>query len=226
MQLRTPLEPPAHPGPIDAASLPAALAALVALDGDFHLALESLGPPPLRYRPPGFETLLRIIVAQQVSLASAAAIWGRLEAACRPIEPADFLKLDESALRACGFSWQKANYGRSLAELMLSGQLDLAAFDLLDDETAIAQLTQVKGLGRWSAEVYLLFSHGRPDVFPAADVGLMIGAQRLKRLETRPDAKELVAMAEAWRPYRAVAARMLWHLRKVSAVADDQVTKP
>jgi DNA-3-methyladenine glycosylase II len=202
-------------------SLRDAVEDLARQDRDIAIALKAVGPPPLRYRPPGFETLLRIIVAQQVSLASAAAIWGRLEVACPSLDAESVLTLDEDALRACGFSRQKAKYGLSLAELVASGRLDLAAIDRLEDEEAIARLTEVKGLGRWSAEVYLLFSHGRPDVFPAADVGLMIGAQRLKRLDARPNAEALGELAEGWRPLRAVAARMLWHCRGVSALPES-----
>ena len=207
-------------------SLPDALEALGRLDPDFRRALAEAGPPPLRYRPPGFATLLRIIVAQQVSLASAQAIWDRIEAACRPLDPARLLDFDEPSLRGLGLSRQKAQYARSLAGLMASGVLDLSRFDELDDEAAIAALVQIKGIGRWSAEVYLLFSHGRPDVWPADDVGLMIGAERLKRLEARPDAKAMRALAEPWRPLRAVAARMLWHYRKTAVLPGGEAADP
>lgn len=203
-------------------TLPAALADLGRRDPDVARALAAVGPPPLRYRPPGFATLLRIIVAQQVSLASAQAIWDRLEAACRPLEPAALLRFDEDALRALGLSRQKAHYARSLAGLLGDGALDLAALEALDDEAAIRALTRVKGLGRWSAEVYLLFSLGRPDVWPADDVGLMIGAQRLKGLAARPDAKAMRTLAEPWRPLRGVAARLLWHYRRADALPQDR----
>jgi DNA-3-methyladenine glycosylase II len=198
---------------IDEQTLPEALAALARLDPDCARALDEVGPPPLRYRPPGFATLLRVIVAQQVSLASAAAIWARLEAACDPLVPERILEQSEEALRAVGLSRQKARYARSLAETMRAGQLNVAALEALDDEAAIAAVTAVKGLGRWSAEVYLLFSLGRPDVWPADDVGLMMGAQKLKRLPERPDARAMRSLAEPWRPWRAVAARLLWHYR-------------
>ena len=195
-------------------TLAAAVEALGQRDDHFAQAVVEAGMPPLRYRPPGFETLLRIIVAQQVSLASAAAIWSRLENLVGQLQPEALLSFDEEALRAAGLSRQKARYARSLADLLVSGELDLAVVDELDDEAAIACLTQVKGLGRWSAECYLLFSHGRPDVFPAEDVGLMLGLQNLQKLEQRPTGKELRALAEAWKPYRAVAARLLWHYRR------------
>jgi len=195
-------------------TLPAAVAALAALEPAFERAVAEAGPPPLRYRPPGFATLLRIIVAQQVSLASAAAIWARLEALVAPLEPERLLAFDEAALRGAGLSRPKARYALSLAELLRSGGLDLAEIDRLEDEAAIERLVRVKGLGRWSAECYLLFSHGRPDVFPADDVGIMQGLQRLQALPERPDAGALRQAAEAWRPLRAVAARLLWHYRR------------
>ncbi|MGO1120334.1 DNA-3-methyladenine glycosylase family protein [Rhodovibrionaceae bacterium A322] len=190
-----------------------ALERLADLDPDMGWAVEQFGPPPLRYRPPGFETLLRVIVAQQISLASAAAIWGRLCDACPNLTPEAFAALDDEALKVIGLSRPKQRYSRSLADLLLTGQLDLEKVPLMEDEEAIAALTQVKGLGRWSVEVYLLFSYGRPDVWPADDVGLMIGAQRLKNLPERPNAKAMRELAEAWRPWRSVAARVLWHCR-------------
>lgn len=193
-----------------------AVEALAKTDEHFARAVTEAGQPPLRYRPPGFETLLRIIVAQQVSLASAAAIWSRLEALVGELQPQALLTFDEEALRAAGLSRQKARYARSLAELLESGELDLSVIDRLEDEEAIACLTRVKGLGRWSAECYLLFSHGRPDVFPAEDVGLMLGLQSLRALPQRPTGKELRQLADEWKPYRAVAARLLWHYRRLS----------
>lgn len=206
---------------IDEESLPEALAALGRLDPDCARALAEVGPPPLRFRPPGFATLLRIIVAQQVSLAAAAAIWGRLEAACEPLQPECLLALPDEALRTAGLSRQKVVYARSLSEKLLAGELATPVLETLDDEAAIAAISSVKGLGRWSAEVYLLFSLGRPDVWPADDVGLMMGAQKLKRLPARPDARAMRSLAEPWRPYRAVAARLLWHYRTHGGLAAD-----
>lgn len=195
-------------------TLPVAVTALTRRDDHFARAVAEAGLPPLRYRPPGFETLLRIIVAQQVSLASAAAIWSRLEELIGEFRPEALLSFEEEELRKAGLSRQKARYARSLAELLAKGELDLAVIERLDDEEAVACLTRVKGLGRWSAECYLLFSHGRPDVFPAEDVGLMLGLQSLYGLPERPNAKGLRQVAEAWKPYRAVAARLLWHYRR------------
>ena len=185
-------------------TLPGALAELAALDADMARALEEVGPPPLRARPAGFDALMRIIIGQQVSVASAQA----------------FLGLSDEDFQAIGFSRQKKAYGRSLAELLASGRLDLSVLEELDDEAAITEITKVKGIGRWSAECYLLFSHGRPDIFPADDLGLMIGAQKLKRMRVRPDAKTLARLAKTWHPWRSAAARMLWHYRRTSGIPD------
>ena len=201
-------------------TLPGALEELAAQDSDMARALEEVGPPPLRARPAGFDALMRIIVGQQVSVASAQAIWDRLAAHCDPMTPQAFLKLTEEDFAAIGFSRQKKTYGRSLAELLVSGDLDLSVLNDLEDEAAIAEITKVKGIGRWSAECYLLFSHGRPDILPADDLGLMIGAQKLKGLASRPDAKALAGLGKTWRPLRSVAARMLWHYRRTRATPD------
>lgn len=203
----------------DESSLALALQRLAETDADVARGLEQAGLPPLRYRPPGFATLLRIIVAQQVSLAAAASIWVRLEATCQPLEPERLLALSDDDLRAAGLSRQKQGYARSLARLMDQGELDLPALEALEDEAAVAHITRVKGLGRWSAEVYLLFSHGRPDVWPADDVGLMIGMERLKQLPERPTVRQMRALAEDWRPYRAAGARLLWHYRQFDGQA-------
>ena len=201
-------------------TLPGALAELAALDADMARALEEVGPPPLRARPAGFDALMRIIIGQQVSVAAAQAIWDRLAAHCDPMTPQAFLGLSDEDFQAIGFSRQKKAYGRSLAELLASGRLDLSVLEELDDEAAITEITKVKGIGRWSAECYLLFSHGRPDIFPADDLGLMIGAQKLKRMRVRPDAKTLARLAKTWHPWRSAAARMLWHYRRTSGIPD------
>lgn len=194
-------------------SLTAGLAALAERDPDVARALGEVGPPALRKRAPGFGTLLRAIVGQQVSVASASAIWGRLEAACPSLAPEDFLGLNDAAFRAIGFSRQKEHYGRGMAEDLLAGRVDLKRLGRLDDEDAIAELVRIKGIGRWSAEIYLLFAHGRPDVWPIDDVGLMVGMEWLKRLGARPDKDEMRELGEAWRPWRGAAAHLLWHYR-------------
>jgi DNA-3-methyladenine glycosylase II len=188
------------------------LDALAAADADLALALDRVGYPAPRQRNPGFATLLRIILAQQVSTASAAAVWRKLEVALAgEVVPARFLALDDAALRAAGFSARKAEYARGLCQAIVERTLDLETLALLDEEAAIEALVRLRGFGRWSAEIYLLFSLGRADVFPADDLAVQIAYQRLKRLDSRPTAKALRVMTEHWRPHRGAAAVFLWH---------------
>ena len=181
--------------------------------GDPHIAdaLAKIGLPPPRNRPPGFPSLARIIIGQQVSVASAAAIWNRLTAGVDPLTPENVLTRSLDDLRTFGLSRQKAAYILGMAEALTSGAVDLARIAELDDEAAIAELTKIKGFGRWSAEIYLLFSLGRLDVFPSGDLGLAVAMQRLKKLRKRPDPKRLLKLSEAWRPPRGAAAYFLWH---------------
>lgn len=192
-------------------SLRPALEALAAKDKDLARAYAACGLPPVRRHPTGFEGLIRIITAQQVSVASARAIMGRLEAAVSPLAPDGFLALDDGAARAVGLSRQKLVYGRALAQAVVDGGLDLDGLADLDDEAAIAALTQVKGIGRWTAEIYLLFSLQRPDVFPAGDLAVRASAGRLKGRKKTPDEKQVTRMAARWKPHRSAAARFLWH---------------
>jgi DNA-3-methyladenine glycosylase II len=186
---------------------------LAELDPDVARALARVGYPAPRQREPGFATLLRIMVAQQLSTRSAAAIWGRLEAACEPVVTAQrFLELEEAAFKTIGFSRQKMAYGRSLAEAIAAGVLDLEALATVPEEEAIAAISALRGFGRWSAEIYLLFALGRADIFPADDLGLQVGMQRLKRLEERPKRMVMNALAEPWRPLRGCGAIFLWHV--------------
>jgi DNA-3-methyladenine glycosylase II len=188
-----------------------ALAHLGKADRDFARAIAEVGPPPPRRRPAGFMGVLHVIVAQQVSTHAAKAISARLDAALEAKTPEAFLKLTDPDLRAVGFSRQKIVYGRDLAAAFLDGRLSMAKLRRQSDEEVIAAITSVKGLGVWSAEVFLLFSLRRPDVLPAHDLGLIVAAQRMKRLKERPSPKQLREIAEPWRPYRSYAARMLWH---------------
>lgn len=199
-------------------SIPTALEALAARDKDIAAALAAIGPPPPRERPPGFPSLLRAIVGQQVSAASAAALWARLAAAIDPLVPETVARLEIDELRKVGLSRQKALYAQGLARDLLDRRIDLDLVPSLADEEAITHLVQIKGIGRWSAEVYLLFALGRPDVFPAGDLALAIAMQRLKRLRKRPDPKRLIKLAEPWRPYRGAAAQFLWHYYKAPPV--------
>ncbi|GGC25411.1 DNA-3-methyladenine glycosidase [Novosphingobium marinum] len=174
-------------------------------------ALELAGYPEPRIRPTGYATLLRTIVGQQVSVAAAASVWNKLEAHLGEGVPADRLVAsDYDALRACGLSRQKQGYARSLCELVQSGELVLENLPA-DDEAAIAELTRIKGIGRWSAEIYLLFAEGRPDIWPAGDLAVQVGIGRILGLELRPDEKQTRALAEGWRPWRGAAAIFTWH---------------
>jgi len=180
-------------------------------DPDLAQILGDLGPPPMWAREPGFPTLVHVILEQQVSLASARAAYDRLLAAASPLTPEGFLELDDSRLRSIGFSRQKAGYGRHLGRAILDGQLDLGALDAMDDAAARSALTQIKGIGRWSADIYLLMALRRPDIWPSGDLALAVAVQRMKGLPSRPTPDELDAHGEHWRPWRAVAARLLWH---------------
>jgi len=197
---------------IPSAQLHAALDALAALEPGIAHALTVTGYPDERIREPGYATLLRTIVGQQVSVAAAASVWNKLEALIGPECPPDkLLAQDFDALRACGLSRQKQGYARSLAELVLSGELPLDALPA-DDEEAIAYLTRVKGIGRWSAEIYLLFAEGRTDIWPAGDLAVQEGVGRLLKLDARPSEKDIRIIAERWRPYRGAAAIFTWHI--------------
>ncbi len=184
---------------------------LVHVDPRLATIVERWGAPPLWAREPGFPTLLHIILEQQVSLASARAAFSRLHAVASPLTPERFLELDGDTLKAVGFSRQKTRYGRALARAVASGALDLAGLANMDDEAVHAALMTVKGIGRWTADIYLLMALGRPDVWPAGDLALAVSARVAFGLERTPDAGELDSLAEAWRPWRAVAARILWH---------------
>lgn len=174
-------------------------------------AITRVGYPEPRIRPTGYGTLLRTIVGQQVSVAAAASVWAKLEALLgEDMPPHDLLAAEFDALRACGLSRQKQGYARSLCELVVSGELDLAALPE-DDEAAIAELVRIKGIGRWSAEIYLLFAEGRPDIWPAGDLAVQVGLGKLLGLAERPSEKDTRALAEDWRPHRGAAAIFTWH---------------
>ncbi|WP_340115865.1 DNA-3-methyladenine glycosylase 2 family protein [Pelagibius sp. 7325] len=207
------------PEPVPDERLRPALEALAAADPDIAEAYGRCGLPPVRGSAPGFAGLIRMIAGQQVSVQSAAAIIARLEARVEPLTADRFLTLSEDDLRAVGFSRPKMRYGRILAEEIAGGTLDIDGLEALDDAAVLAALTRVKGIGRWTAEIYLLFAMGRPDVMPAGDLALCVAAQHLKKLETRPDPKVMTALAEAWRPHRSAAARFLWHLYRHPGVA-------
>lgn len=193
------------------ASLYASIDALCAIEPGLARAIERLGYPEPRVRATGYDTLLRTIVGQQVSVAAAASVWAKLETLLGVGCPPDILLAqDFDSLRGCGLSRQKQGYARSLAELVVSGGIDLHNLPE-DDEAAIAQLVKIKGIGRWSAEIYLLFAEGRPDIWPAGDLAIQIAIGELVGMDARPDEKAVRARAEGWRPHRSAAAILAWH---------------
>jgi DNA-3-methyladenine glycosylase II len=181
-------------------------------------ALERVGYPETRIRPRGYATMLRTIVGQQVSVAAASSMWAKLTTLLgEDVPPVALLEADFDALRACGLSRQKQAYARSLCELVLAGAVDFSSLPD-DDEEAIALLTRIKGIGRWSAEIYLLFAEGRPDIWPAGDLAVQVGLGKLLGLPDRPDEKTTRALAEIWRPHRGAAAIFTWHVYNNSAL--------
>jgi len=182
-------------------------------DGDAHLAevLQKYGPPPLWVRDPGFPTLVHIILEQQVSLASAKAAFDRLNAAVRPLTPGHFLKLTDAELLRIGFSRQKTLYTRLLAESLARRYFDLRELHNLQDDAARKMLVVFKGIGKWTADIYLLSALRRPDIWPTGDLALATAVQEVKRLRRRPSPEKLEKMSAPWKPWRAVAARLFWH---------------
>ncbi|MEL6237700.1 MAG: DNA-3-methyladenine glycosylase 2 family protein [Pseudomonadota bacterium] len=196
---------------LTAERIKAGLDALANSDGRVAEQLERVGYPQARVRARGYKTLLRTIVGQQVSVAAATSMWNKLEAELGPdFTPACVLERDFDTLRACGLSRQKQGYARSLCELVEAGVLDFDAIPA-DDEDAIAQLTQIKGIGRWSAEIYLLFAEGRADIWPAGDLAVQEGVKRLLGMEERPKEMETRKLGERWSPHRGPMAIFTWH---------------
>jgi DNA-3-methyladenine glycosylase II len=185
---------------------------IAALAGEtvFAAILERAGAPRFRRRANGFPTLLHIILEQQVSIDAAAAMHRRLAETCRPLAPEPFLALDDPILRRCGFSRQKMSYARGLADAVASGRLDFAELAAMPDDDARAALVALKGIGRWSAEIYLIFALGRPDIWPAADLGLQLAVAECLGLSKRPREKDLREIGEQWCPWRSVAACLFW----------------
>ena len=203
---------------LSADQLRTSLDALARLEPAFATALAEAGYPAPRIRERGYETLLRTIVGQQVSVAAAQSIWNKLAAALgNPADPAAMTAASDETLRAAGLSRQKASYARSLAEEVTSGRLD---FDSLpdDDEEAIAALTRIKGIGRWSAEIYLLFAEGRTDIWPAGDLAVQVQIGRILGHDTRPSERAVRALSEAWRPHRGAAAIFAWHHYSIEVI--------
>ncbi len=197
--------------PLDERSFHDAIGDLARRDADLAGVVEQYGAPPLWVREPGFPTLVYIILEQQVSLASAKAAFDRLKAAVRPLTPGRFLKLDGRELKRIGFSRQKTHYTRLFAESLANRHFDLRLLHELDDDAARKMLLAFKGIGPWTADIYLLSALRRPDIWPVGDLALATAVQAVKKLRRRPSPEKLEAMSAPWRPWRAVAARLFWH---------------
>lgn len=203
---------------LSASELKNALDALATREPAFEHALARIGYPEPRTRDRGHETLLRTIIGQQVSVTAANSIWKRLEETIGPeMAPQSILAKPDDMLRGAGLSRQKISYIKSLATHIMSGALDLSTLPA-DDEQAIGLLTDIKGIGRWSAEIYLLFAEGRPDIWPAGDLAVQIEIGRIMGLPERPSEKATRALAETWRPHRGAAAIFAWHHYKTSVL--------
>jgi DNA-3-methyladenine glycosylase II len=196
---------------IDERSLTAAVAELCARDEEFAAVYQKYGTPPLWARPAGYHTLLLLILEQQVSLASARAAYVRLQAQVGEITPASVLELDDGTMRAVGFSRQKSGYARHLSQAILEGRFDPDELPELPDDEVKQRLTALKGIGVWTAEVYLLMVLCRADAWPVGDVALAQAIMEVKNLPVRPGHDEVARIGEQWRPWRAAAARILWH---------------
>lgn len=197
---------------------------LTTLDPIFAESLRVGGPLVRDFtRPGGFPGLLRIVMEQQLSTKVAVALWEKLLAMVGTVTPDSILALSEEDLRACGFSRQKIGYARGLADAVASGRIDIDAVHRMDDEEAIAALVELKGIGRWTAEIYLMTALGRPDIWPVGDLAIQLGVQRLKGWAEKPTQAQLMAVAEPWRPHRSLAAKLVWH--HYVALQDQAVKK-
>ncbi len=192
-------------------SLEKAVEYLEVKDRQLKLVISKFGPPPLWKREEGFKTLIHIILEQQVSLASAKAAYEKLLKKRGSITPVNFLKLSDVELKLIGFSRQKTSYSRNLAEAIITERLNLTELSDLNDTQAKEQLMSIKGIGPWTADIYLLIALGRPDIWPNGDIALASAVQKLKGVASRPSFEELNRMSLKWKPWRAVAARILWH---------------
>lgn len=198
------------PVTLDEVSLARAARHLARRDTDLTFILKSYGPPPLWGRKPGFSTLIQIILEQQVSLASAASMFARLRKNVVPFQPSRMTELGETHLKSLGLTRQKTAYCLHLAQSLNDRHLNLSRLSRMDDTQARAALMEIKGIGLWSADIYLLMALRRADIWPTNDLALAIAVTSLKQLKRRPTSIQLLEMAEAWRPFRSVAARMLW----------------
>ena len=192
-------------------SFATAVEELIERDRDLALIVNDLGHPPQWQRKPGFSTLIQIILEQQVSLSSAKAAFERLVNAVGELTPENFLTLNDAELKTIGFSRQKTRYGRELARTIMDNVLELNSLEQLDDERVREKLTSIKGIGDWTADMYLMMALQRQDVFPSKDLAVAVAVKEIKNLTTRPQKKELEEIAIPWQPYRAIATQILWH---------------
>ncbi len=197
--------------PLTSRNLKTACQVLSERDKNLRTVFDLYGVPPLWDREPGFATLLQIILEQQVSLASAKACFDKLSRTIGDVTPRKLLKLNDAELKKIGFSRQKAVYARHLSSAILEKRVDLESLHRLSDADAKSELIKLKGVGEWTSDIYLLMALLRPDVMPKGDIALHSAYQRLSLAEKRPDSGEFIAIAEKWKPYRSVAARLLWH---------------
>ena len=205
------------------AGLEAAIAELARQDGDLAREVRRIGMPAPRIRPPGFATLLQIIIAQQVSTRAAATLWQRLEqATAGHVDAMSILAGGESLLRGIGMSGRKAGYALALAESVSSARFDVDGLAGLDDDEAIARIGALRGFGRWSAEIYLLFCLDRVDVMPADDLALQVAWARLRAVDERPSARKLRENSDVWKPLRGAGAIFLWHLYGATTLDGSQ----
>jgi DNA-3-methyladenine glycosylase II len=200
-----------YPAALNHQSLLEGISYLCEIDPDLRQIVSQIGNPPLWSREPGFSTLIHIILEQQVSLASARAAFTKLENAAGELTPERFIEFTDIELREFGFSRQKARYGRRLSEAIINGDLDLDRLQALDDKTARNTLIKIKGIGPWTADIYLLMALLRPDIWPAGDLALAKAVQKIKHSHQKPNPDQINEIAEPWMPFRAVAARILWH---------------
>ncbi len=187
------------------------LHAIAKLDDDVAQALDQFGYPEPRIRPAGFETFLNTIVSQQISTQAAATIWQRVSSLMTEVDATSLLALSDSALRGAGLSQRKMEYAQGLARAIASDEFNPGALDDMDDDTAIDTITQIRGFGRWSAEVYMMFSLQREDIFPADDLILLTSLQNLKNLPDRPTPKVARGLIQHWSPWRSTGSLFLWH---------------
>jgi len=188
-----------------------ALSYLSTMDKDLKFVIDKYGPPPMWSRKPGFQTLVNIILEQQVSLASAKVAFENLNNYTSPLTPKNFLKIDDSELKKIGFSRQKIRYCRNIATAIMKGELKINDFLHMPDSAVRLELLKITGIGPWTADIYLLMALNRQDIWPVGDLALISAIQKLKDLPERPDNVKFESLGKLWKPWRAVAARILWH---------------